>query len=183
MMVLLLLVFVFLVLGLLLLSSALVLALRLRVPPRGIQYTVSIYTINQENRLDSERKKRYSIIWEQKKTGMWNMCGGRFCDEMRRRGGADVGGSFCVACLAVCHWCLIPERPTTTGKRCTTSMDTAPSYSIQCTVCCGKRDVFMVCNQEGYFGRGSRIVLPGACKWLIGRGWKQSASQEPAVVK
>jgi hypothetical protein len=82
MMVLLLLVFVFLVLGLLLLLlllSALVLALRLRVPPRGIQYTVSIYTINQENKLDSERKKRYSIIWEpKKKTGMWNVCGGGF---------------------------------------------------------------------------------------------------------
>jgi hypothetical protein len=83
----------------------------------------------------------------------------RFCDEMRRRGGAEVGGSFCVACLAVCNWYLIPERPTTTGKRCTTSTDTVPSYSIQCTVCCGKRDVCMVCNQEGYFGqRGSSIV-------------------------
>jgi hypothetical protein len=82
MMVLLLLVFVFLVLGLLLLLllSALVLALRLRVPPRGIQYTVTIFTINQENKLDSERKKRYSIIWEpKKKTGMWNdVCGGGF---------------------------------------------------------------------------------------------------------
>jgi hypothetical protein len=115
MMVLLLLVFVFLVLGLLLLLSALVLALRLRVPPRGIQYTVSIYTINQENKLDSERKKCYSIIWEQKKN--------RYVEYVRRsvvivRGGGtrQLGGSFCVACLAVCHWCLIPERPTTTGK-------------------------------------------------------------------
>jgi hypothetical protein len=103
------------------------------------------------------------------------MCGGGGFvknGEAARR----LGRSFCVVCLAVCHWCLIPERATYNyrSENATILQVWIPFFSVVCKEMYPwnaiKRNVPL--PKQGGQGLFYRV----ACKWWLG-GWKHRSQQ------